>query len=137
MKPLSISSTSTISSTGGMSTGEFNRLADVSGAQAMLLDLCGPFAHHGFSPECVVVHPDAIPHPEDHLLVHHDHMTIVLEEHHGAPVNVHVLEEHLSGDSYTRMISLTPGDSDKVVEWGIVRLNLKYVSDEVRQEILS
>src|SRR2546423_12292992 len=121
MKPLS---TSSISNT-GMSTGEFNRLADVSGAQAMLLDLCGPFVHNGFSPECLVVHPDAIPHPEDHLLVHHDHMTVVLEEHHGSPVEVHVQEEHLTPTAYTRKIYLTPLGSDKVVEWGIARLDLR------------
>jgi hypothetical protein len=123
---------------GTSGTGEFNRLAEVGGAQAALLDLCKPFLADGaFHPECVVVHPDGIPTPEDELLVHHRHMTVILERHHRAPVDVHVLAERLSGNSYTRKIALTPRGSDKVVEWGIARLNLQYISPEVRAEILA
>lgn len=122
-----------------MGLGDFSRLADVAGAQAALADLCRPFIAAGpFHPECVVSHPDGIPYPSDALLVHHEHMTVVLQKHHGGPVNVHVLEEHLTGDSYTRKISLTPaGQDDKVVEWGIVRLNFQYMSRQVREEILA
>lgn len=120
-----------------MGLGEHSRLADVAGAQAALTDLCRPFVGDRFHPECVVVHPDAIPYPADALLVHHEHMTVVLQKHHGRPVDVHVLEEHLDGDAYTRKISLTPAGSDVVVEWGIVRLNFKYMSDAVREEILA
>jgi chorismate-pyruvate lyase len=47
------------------------------------------------------------------------------------------LEEHLAGDQYTRKISLTPAGSDKVVEWGIVRLNFQFMSPQVREEILA
>jgi len=65
-----------------MTTGEYSTLAEVAGAQAALRDLCKPFLHGDFSPECVIVHPDGIPTPEDQLLVHHEHMTIVLEKHH-------------------------------------------------------
>jgi chorismate-pyruvate lyase len=64
-------------------------------------------------------------------------MTIVLQQHHRRPVQLHVLEEHLDGDTYTRKISLTPVGSDKVVEWGIVRLNFQYMSPQVRDEILA
>src|SRR5690348_14207434 len=117
--------------------GEFNRLTEVAGAQAALLDLCKPFVQGDFHPECVVVHPNGIPTPEDELLVHHGHMTIVLEKHHGHPVDVHVLEEHLIGDTYTRKIKLTPHGSDRIVEWGIARLNLQYISPKVREEILA
>lgn len=87
-------------------------------------------------PDCTAVQPEAIPFPEDDLLVHHDHMTIVLQRHHGSPVKVHVLEEHLEGDLYTRKIALTPTGSDKIVEWGIVRLNFRYMPEAVKQEIL-
>ena len=107
------------------------------GARAVLADLCRPFARAGvFVPDCTAVQPEAIPFPEDDLLVHHDHMTIVLQRHHGKPVRVHVLEEHLDGDLYTRKICLTPGDADKIVEWGIVRLNFRYMPEAVKQEIL-
>jgi hypothetical protein len=117
--------------------GEVSRLADVAGAQAALTDLCRPFVTGEFKPECVVVHPDGIPHPTDALLVHHEHMTVVLQKHHGKAVDVHVLEEHLAGDLYTRKISLTPVGGDKVVEWGIVRLNFRFMSPQVRNEILA
>src|SRR4051794_21957446 len=98
-----------------MGLGEYSRLADVAGAQEALTDLCRPFVHGAFNPECVVVHPDGIPYPADALLVHHEHMTVVLQKHHGRHVDVHVLEEHLAGDLYTRKISLTPVGTDKVV----------------------
>jgi hypothetical protein len=83
------------------------------------------------------VQPDEIPFPQDQLLVHHDHMTVELERHHGAPVEVHVLDEHLEGNLYTRKISLTPaGRPGEVVEWGIVRMDFRYMAPEVRDEIL-
>lgn len=107
-----------------------------SGARAVLADLCRPFARGPFVPDCTAVQPESIPFPEDDLLVHHDHMTIVLQRHHGSPVQVHVLEEHLDGDLYTRKVSLTPTGSNKIVEWGIVRLNFKYMPAEVKEEIL-
>lgn len=107
-----------------------------SGARAVLADLCRPFVRGPFAPDCVAVQPENIPFPEDDLLVHHDHMTIVLQRHHGSPVQVRVLEEHLHGDLYTRKISLTPVGSDKIVEWGIVRLNFQYMPIEVKEEIL-
>jgi hypothetical protein len=106
------------------------------GAGAVLADLCRPFAQGLFAPDCAAVQPQDIPFPDDDLLVHHDHMTIVLQRHHGSPVKVHVMEEHLNGDLYTRKICLTPINSDKVVEWGIVRLNFRYMPEAVKQEIL-
>ena len=117
-----------------MSTAPFAVTA--SGVRAVLADLCRPFARAGFDPDCLAVQPEKIPFPEDDLLVHHDHMTIVLQRHHGSPVRVHVLEEHLDGDVYTRKISLTRVGSNKIVEWGIVRLHFKFMPGEVRDEIL-
>ena len=119
-----------------MSTTARTKLSDSPETAAALLDLCKPFVSEGFNPQCVVVQPDEIPFPQDQLLVHHEHMTCVLERHHGEPVRVHVLEEHFDGDLYTRKISLTRGDTDTVVEWGIVRLDFRYMDAEVRDEIL-
>ena len=118
-----------------------SRIVEVPTAHAALLDLCAPFAGtgSGFDPECAVVQPEEIPHPDDELLVHHEHMTVALQRYHGSPVEVQVREEHLSedGDFYTRMITLTPADApDKVVEWGIVRLDFRYMDAAVRDEIL-
>lgn len=123
-----------------MSTTAKSKLSDSPVTEAALLELCKPFVTNGFSPQCTVVQPDEIPHPQDELLVHHEHMTVVLERHHGAAVNVHVLEEHFDGDLYTRKISLTRGanggEGDTVVEWGIVRLDFRYMDPDVRDEIL-
>jgi hypothetical protein len=119
-----------------MNTGNLSDLTEIPAAEAALLDLCKPFAPAFFEPRCAVVQPDEIPFPADQLLVHHTHMTEVLERHHGRPVEVSVLEEHRKGHLYSRKISLAPRGSDRVVEWGIVRLNLKYISDEVCAEIL-
>ena len=126
-----------------MSATRHSKLSDSPVTESALLDLCRPFTAGEpgpFVPECVVVQPDQIPFPEDQLLVHHGHMTEVLEKHHGVAVDVHVLEEHLGdgGDVYTRKISLTPKNNpSKVVEWGIVRMDFRYMSPEVRAEILS
>jgi hypothetical protein len=114
-----------------------SKLSDSPVTEAALLELCRPFSGPDFAPQCEVVQPDEIPFPHDQLLVHHDHMTVELQRHHGAPVRVHVLEEHLDGDLYTRKIKLTPaGREDKIVEWGIVRLDFRYMAPQVREEIL-
>jgi hypothetical protein len=127
-----------------MSPAPGNKLSDLPVAEAALRELCMPFLADpaAFRPEVVVVQPDEIPYPQDQLLVHHEHMTEVLQRHHGSPVEVTVLEEH-GGDAgggplYTRKISLAPRNApDKVVEWGIVRLDFRYMAAEVRDEILA
>jgi len=124
-----------------MSTTTRSKLSDSPVAESALLELCKPFIGNvngsTFAPQCEVVQPDEIPFPQDQLLVHHDHMTVELQRHHGAPVRVHVMEEHLDGDLYTRKIKLTPtGQDDKVVEWGVVRLDFRYMAPAVRDEIL-
>src|SRR5579862_9816569 len=99
-----------------MSVSQPQPVIDAAAGKAVLSELCGPF-EADFKPECSIVQPENIPHPQDDLLVHHDHMTVVLERHHKKPVEVHVLEEKIEGDFYRRKISLTPKGSDKVVEW--------------------
>jgi hypothetical protein len=121
-----------------MDVASRSKLSDSPVTEAALLELCRPFVNgNDFAPRCEVVQPDEIPFPQDQLLVHHDHMTVELERFHGSPVDVHVLQEHLDGDLYTRKISLTPrSDSGKVVEWGIVRLDFRYMAPAVRDEVL-
>ncbi len=123
-----------------MSVTSGNKLSDLPVAEAALTDLCRPFVigDAPFVPECVIVQPDEIPHPQDQLLVHHNHMTEVLERHHGRPLSVHVHEEHQDGDLYTRKITLTPvGRDDRTVEWGVVRMDFRYMDPAVRDEILA
>lgn len=135
VSPTDISGTPHMNAAGG------SRIHEVPTAHATLLELCAPFVAPGdaFEPQCAVVQPEEIPHPDDHLLVHHEHMTVALERFHGSPVNVHVQDEHLDADGvlYTRRIILTPGNAPgKPVELGIVRLDFRYMDDAVRDEIL-
>jgi hypothetical protein len=111
--------------------------AQESGAANALEELFRPFAPQWMAQLFTLVHPDAIPQPQDALLVHHEHMTVMLQKHHGAPVAVQVLEEHHDGDIYTRKIALSPIPDGPVVEWGICRLDFRHISPEVRDEILA
>jgi hypothetical protein len=107
-------------------------------ALAALRGLCRPLkGGDAVEPNCVLVQPNEIPHPADALLVHHEHMTEVLERRYGGPVELHVLDERLDGDIYTRKIKLVPAGDAVVVEWGIVRLDLRFMSEAVRGEILA
>ena len=71
------------------------------------------------------------------LLVHHEHMTAVLQAHHGGALQLEVLQECLDDNIYSRLIQLTVRDSAQVVETGIARLNLELMDDAVRGAILT
>ena len=71
------------------------------------------------------------------LLAHDHHMTVTLEQHHGCPVDVHVIESKTDGDRYSRKITLTRQSDNAVVMFGLVRMDRTVFSDEVRDEIES
>jgi chorismate-pyruvate lyase len=77
------------------------------------------------------------PQPYRDMLVHDHHMTVAMEEYHGCPVNVTVLAR--SGDKkvYCREIILTRSTDNVPVQIGIVRFDFEYVTEAVRDEILS
>ncbi len=70
------------------------------------------------------------------LLSHTKHMTVTVEEHHHDRVEVEVLRSDFVGDHYRREILLHTHTDQKVVQYGIVRLNTKFLSEGPRQEIL-
>ena len=80
---------------------------------------------------------EGVPEPYRTLLAHHDHMTVSVERHHGCPVDVEVIASKHGGDYYSRKIILHRQSDRGVVLFGIPRLNLRLVDDEVRREILS
>ena len=88
-------------------------------------------------PRCEIIPPEEMPQPYHDLLIHEQHMTVTVEAHHGDLVNVNILKNRLDGDHYARQILLTLQKSGKVVQFGIVRVNLSFVSQEVREEILA
>lgn len=77
------------------------------------------------------------PEPYKSLLVHEQHMTVTMERFHKTSVAVRVIERRLDGDVYSRKILLESTGDGKVVQFGIVRFDLSYVTQAVRQEILS
>jgi chorismate-pyruvate lyase len=87
-------------------------------------------------PDYEIVAADDVPEPYHTLLVHEHHMTVTVEAHHGAPVDVHILARRHNGNHYTRKIVLTPQGSQRVVLFGIVRINLSYCSPAVRDKIV-
>ena len=76
-----------------------------------------------------------IPEPQKSLLDHESHMTVTVEKYHSASVDVQVLRKRRQALTYAREILLTRQTDQQVVQYGIVRLNLDYLSEQVRQEI--
>lgn len=79
----------------------------------------------------------ATPEPYRALLAHHEHMTVAVEKHHGSRVDVKVLQTRQDGDFYSRKILLHRQSDGRVVQFGLPRLNLTLLADDVRSAILS
>jgi hypothetical protein len=83
------------------------------------------------------VSPDEMPEPYRGLLVHKHHMTVTVEKHYGSPVTVSVLRSWRDGDIYSRKILLALANSARVVQFGVVRINLSFLSRAVKDEIVA
>jgi chorismate-pyruvate lyase len=101
-----------------------------------LPQLFGIFPNPGTVPEHQLVAADEVPEPYKRLLVHEHHMTLAMEAHHGKPVYVRVLQRHRGGAWYARKILLFLVGTERVVQFGIMRINLDLCSREVRRAIL-
>lgn len=113
------------------------KLTDYHSMGEALVDLCGGLCvHEAACLQCEPISPDQMPEPFRGLLVHHDHMTSTLGDYFRRPVELSVLGHELDGDLYRRRIVLTLAGTDRIVEFGIVRIDLSYTSDEVRAAIL-
>ena len=76
------------------------------------------------------------PEPYKKMLVHDQHMTVTMEAYYKSQVDVKILDRKLDGEIYSRKILLLKAGTDKVVQFGIVRFNFRYVTQEVRDEIV-
>lgn len=76
--------------------------------------------------------------PEIHrgLLAHNEHMTVTVEAYHKDSVEVVVLQSTTTPEVYSREILLKTHAAHKVVQYGIVRLHLRYLADRPKFEIL-
>lgn len=77
-----------------------------------------------------------VPEPYQSMLVHDHHMTVTMENYHRCSVEVQVLDRQQDEKNYTRKILLLKQGTDEVVQFGIVRFNFEYVTEEVMQEII-
>jgi chorismate-pyruvate lyase len=87
--------------------------------------------------ESVPVPADAVPEPYRSLLVHTHHMTVTVERFYGSPVDVRVLDVVRAGDSYSRKILLGLRSTGKVVQFGIVHVDLSVLVPTVRDAIVA
>ncbi len=76
-----------------------------------------------------------VPEPYRELLAHTEHMTVTVEQFHQSSVDVHVHQTLVTPSHYARKISLTRQSDGRVVQYGIMRINLSVLSPEVRGEI--
>jgi hypothetical protein len=104
-------------------------------AEPDLRALFSLFPPIGDMPEYEFVPADEVPPPYCGLLVHEQHMTVTVEAHHGDLVDLRILARHRSDHSYARKILLALQKSGRVVQFGIMRVHLRYCGDAVRREI--
>ena len=83
------------------------------------------------------VSPAQMPQPYRGLLVHEHHMTVTVEKHHGGAVDVRILARRHTGDIYARKILLALHRTGRVVQFGIMKINLRYCNQQVREEIVA
>jgi chorismate-pyruvate lyase len=101
-----------------------------------LPDLFAPFPPADDQPDFELLPPQAVPAPYHGLLVHEHHMTVTVEAYHGDRVDVRILARMQEGSYYSRKILLALEKTGKIVQFGIVRANLDFVSKEVRDRII-
>ena len=76
------------------------------------------------------------PEPYKTMLVHEHHMTVTMETYHQSSVDVRVLDRNPDEHNYARKILLLKQGTDEVVQFGIVRFNFDYVTNDVKREII-
>jgi chorismate-pyruvate lyase len=87
--------------------------------------------------EFEAVEADEMPAEYRTLLAHEHHMTVTVEQFHGDEVDVRVLADDREGEVYSRTSLLVCRGSGRVVQLGVMRINLHGLSREVREEIES
>ncbi len=80
---------------------------------------------------------ESVPPPFDQLLDHHKHMTVTVEAFHGQKVDVVVHRTKRLDNWYSREITLVTQQDKKIVQYGIVRLNVDQLSEPVWSRIES
>ncbi len=96
------------------------------------LDLLAEFYSEMAAPpaiDAMMVVPEAIPQPQQSLLVHDRDMTSTLARFHGEPIELRVLDCKLMGDHYRRHIVLETAHTRRPAEYGAMRVNLPLLEE--------
>jgi len=83
------------------------------------------------------VSADEMPPVEQSLLAHDHHMTVTVESFYSSLVDVDVLSTDVSDDHYARKILLRRQTDNQVVQFGIVRLDVRFLDQAVKDELVS
>ena len=102
-----------------------------------LESLFAPFPDGRFRVTAEPVPADAVPPPYRELLVHTQHMTVTVEAYFNDAVDVEVHEVAQSGRQYARKITLRLRHGKKVVQFGVVAVNLDALAPAVAAGIVA
>lgn len=106
--------------------------------RAMLASLSARlFENESWLQDCEPVEARDIPPAARSLLVHNRHMTATLRAHYDQPLALRVLRHVETEEDYRRMIVLTVDDGIRVVEFGLVRMNLNVLPPAARKEVVA
>jgi chorismate-pyruvate lyase len=115
-----------------------NEMGDLSTGVVALESLCKGFYDSTTAiKDAHSIAPESLPDPFNTLLNHREHMTTKLTAHYQRPIELRVLSVRDSGQHYARQIELTVDQGQRIVEFGIARLNLALIAPHVREEVLS
>jgi chorismate-pyruvate lyase len=78
-----------------------------------------------------------VPGAYDNLLNHHHHMTVTIEAFYKEKVDVSVHRHRQGGDYYSREITLVTEHSKRIVQHGIVRIDISALAEPVWKRIES
>ncbi|HRX84232.1 MAG TPA: hypothetical protein P5572_04360 [Phycisphaerae bacterium] len=113
-------------------------IRDCATAEDALESLCGWFFEDRLSMEgCDAVAVEALPAAYRDLLVHAEHMTVRLADYHRRPVELIVLNHERRGEIYSRNILLQLAGTEHIVEFGVVRIDLRFLAPAVREGVLA
>lgn len=87
-------------------------------------------------PAAVKIEAANVPQPYHRLLVHSEHMTVTVEDFYGDRVDVKVLASRRDGNEYARKILLALHEGGKIVQFGLVRIDLGACTPAVRDAIV-
>ena len=114
-----------------------HKLVDYQSVEEALTDLCSGLCSSAVACQCCEpVAASQVPAPFDSLLVHNDHMTAKLRHHHGRPLALRVLDEVHDDPLYRRKIVLTLEGTQRIVEFGVVRIDFRFAPPQARAAIL-